>query len=428
MNTVSMVDGTYSKWYSNILGGIAFLALFDVKANGIVNMNVLPILFICLFLLVLVGAVKKQVKFQWSLISVLFILLYLLYAFYAIYTRNPHQAGVYFENKLSFVLLPILFSFRPTFDVKKAPLIYGWIFGCLSLIIVSFIHSVICYQNLLGDVGCFMASSFSFQNHPTYTTVFYTVAFFLSIYAWQNNVKGFTLFPMILIAGLLLFGIFLCLSLAGLLFFLLAVSSAIFLLIKRKWGVKWMIGAIVISPIILYSLIMGVPRIEGEWSNATWYAREYLKEPKTYVENCKPPHSGTQTRIIMWTVATEAFLDYPMGVGTGNVDEVLAHYQRKYHQEHMIEYQYNPHNQFLQTGLEIGVFGLLTLVGIILVPLMQGIRQKNYVLVLVAASLGFNCLFESMLQRQSGIFYYTFLILILSVTLVKFKQSPDDGS
>jgi O-antigen ligase len=173
---------------------------------------------------------------------------------------------------------------------------------------------------------------------------------------------------------------------------------------------------------------MGVPRIEGEWSNATWYAREYLKEPKTYVENCKPPHSGTQTRIIMWTVATEAFLDYPMGVGTGNVDEVLAHYQRKYHQEHMIEYQYNPHNQFLQTGLEIGVFGLLTLVGIILVPLMQGIRQKNYVLVLVAASLGFNCLFESMLQRQSGIFYYTFLILILSVTLVKFKQSPDDGS
>ncbi|HNR86161.1 MAG TPA: hypothetical protein PKN38_06085, partial [Taishania sp.] len=59
------------------------------------------------------------------------------------------------------------------------------------------------------------------------------------------------------------------------------------------------------------------------------------------------------------------------------------------------------------------VLGLLCLIGIIVYLMYIGIQQKNYLIILVALSLAFNCLFESMLQRQSGIFFYPFLFFIL---------------
>ncbi|MEZ4889182.1 MAG: O-antigen ligase family protein [Crocinitomicaceae bacterium] len=413
MNASAVESNKYAVWYPRIIGLIAFFALFDLKANAILKLNVLPILILGFLALVITGIVKKQLKFKLKPLAVLLIAFYVLYAIYAIYTRNPHQAGVYLENKLSFLILPLLFSFRPIFTIKKDAIIYGWIGGTLALFLASIVNGVACYLNSEANSSCFISSNFSFQYHPTYASVYYTVSFFLAYYAWKNKVKWFSGWATIAYMTVFFIAVFLCVSLAGMLFFMLALSVAVLLFIKNKWGKKWMIISMIVLPFMLYGIIKGVPRIEGEWSNAVWYAEQYMKEPRTYVEKCKPPHSGTQTRIIMWTVAYHACMHYPLGVGTGNVDEVLATYLRKYNQENMVEYQYNPHNQFLQTWLEIGVLGLLCLIGIIVYLMYIGIQQKNYLIILVALSLAFNCLFESMLQRQSGIFFYPFLFFIL---------------
>jgi Ca2+/Na+ antiporter len=69
----------------------------------------------------------------------------------------------------------------------------------------------------------------------------------------------------------------------------------------------------------------------------------------------------------------------------------------------------------LQTGLEIGIFGLLALLAPFVFALRYFKRSNNWLLLLVVGSLLFNMLFESMLQRQSGIVFYTiatcFLVL-----------------
>lgn len=421
MNVASMENNSYSKWYSAVLGSVFFLALFDLKGVGILKLNVLPILFLAITALVVTGAIKKQLRFQVDKLSIAFAAFYLLYVIYAVFTRHPDQASSYFENKLSFILLPVLFSFKPRFNVNYSPLIYGWVLGCVALCGVSFMHSYQCSQ--LGLPGAYVASLFSYVHHPTYSSFYYTTALFLAIYAYKNNIKGFTLIPTILVSGLLLFSIFLCISLAGLLFLMLAIAVSIFFWIGHKWGRTILVLSIVVSPFLLYGVIKAVPRLNGEWSNAMGHVNEYFKEPSTYVKNCRPPHEGTQTRIIMWTVASAACMDYPMGVGTGNVDEVLAFYQRKYNQADMVQYQYNPHNQFLQTWLEIGIFGLLILLTIIGLSVAKAIQTKNWLLLLVAGNLFFNCLFESMLQRQSGIFYYTIVLLILYQVKVEVTNS-----
>jgi O-antigen ligase len=90
--------------------------------------------------------------------------------------------------------------------------------------------------------------------------------------------------------------------------------------------------------------------------------------------------------------------------------------------------QYNPHNQFLQTGLEIGILGLLALLLVVGVSWRIARQHKNYLLMAVLTSLVLNSLFESMLQRQSGIVFYSFWICVLvmmSTPYLKEKVSEE---
>jgi len=75
---------------------------------------------------------------------------------------------------------------------------------------------------------------------------------------------------------------------------------------------------------------------------------------------------------------------------------------------------YNPHNQYLQIAAELGIIGLLLFLGILLYGIVWAISTKNWLLLLVIFSLAINCLFESMLQRQSGIVFYCFWICLFS--------------
>ena len=106
---------------------------------------------------------------------------------------------------------------------------------------------------------------------------------------------------------------------------------------------------------------------------------------------------------------------YPFGVGTGNVDEVLTNNLITLNQKELAKQEYNPHNQFLQTGIEIGWIGLLLLIAIVVVGIFYAFKFKNWLLLLIISNFAFNSLFESMLQRQSGIVVYTFLICALMV-------------
>jgi hypothetical protein len=114
-------------------------------------------------------------------------------------------------------------------------------------------------------------------------------------------------------------------------------------------------------------------------------------------------------------------MQHPFGVGTGNVDDHLSYRLTLYGQTEMAKkdgengIQYNPHNQFLQTAVEIGVIGLLLLVTLFGSTLRFAWRHRNYALLIMTAALVFNSLFESMLQRQSGIVFFSFWICLLIV-------------
>jgi O-antigen ligase len=149
--------------------------------------------------------------------------------------------------------------------------------------------------------------------------------------------------------------------------------------------------------------------------------KSYVAHPSKFVEGKNEGLSGDQVRLVMWTVSVKAWSNNPLGVGTGNVDECLSKELKRIGQNELAklgenrEIRYNPHNQFLQIGLEIGILGLIVFLYTMVSAIRRGLFHQNWFLILLVSCLLFNCLFESMLQRQTGIVFFTFWICLLSV-------------
>lgn len=409
INSSLMQDNktNFARFYEGYLGLFALVLLVAPK--------LIALLFIGFIPLIIVGMKKKELHFQLRLLSVLWMALYVGYLAYSLATRHPDLAGRYIENKLSFLLLPLMLSFRLKEVLSFRYLVYGFLLGTGFLLIESFVGSFICYARPGSDIHCFLASEFSRRHHPSYTSVYYITAIAFLWYGYQQRFAGFRMWIVAAGTALLVVASGLCLSLAGILYLFAAIGAVFLWMIYRSFG-KWIaLVAAAITPVLLYICIVTIPYVHGEWANAKGFADEYVKDPDTFVKNKHYPMSGTEVRLVMWTVSAKVSGDYPLGVGTGNVDEVLTTYLNRMGQNELAKQEYNPHNQYLQTAIELGWAGLLLLISILAVGCVEAFRNRNAILLLVVTNLAFNMLFESMLQRQSGIVFYPFIICLLYI-------------
>lgn len=401
---------------------LAFFAAVMIVVPHFVAIAILP-----LVVFVIIGSVRKHLQFKLSPIGVLFLLLYLSYAIGTIYTNNTDIASKYLEYKLSFIIFPILFFFpfrKGGFSLQK--LILGLIIGVTLIGIYGFYNSLGCYLD--GGTSCFFTVIISPIHHPTYLVAFMMLAMGGSWMGYQKKWAGYKLSWIIPFTFFVLIYHILTQSLAGILFMLLIIASLILVFIFKKWGRIAGLVSCSLVPIVLYLIVNFVPYIEGEFNHAKWYADIYISNPSEFVSSRVSPMTGTEQRLVMWTVAAEEFSSNIMGAGTGNVDDVLGARLRALDKDTLADKQFNPHNQYLQTGVEIGIIGLLILISIILYGFYFAIKQRNWLLFILVANIAFNCLFESMLQRQSGIVFYTFWMCIFAVIEYKKPNETSDSN
>lgn len=398
---------TFGKWYSVYLGLFIFTLLLQPK---------LAALFFIMFVpLAVIGFKKKFLQFKINPFTLLFVVLYLLYAFYCLFTRNSDLANKYLEYKLSFVVFPILFLFVPRQKLSVEIPVIGVLLATCVLFVAGLSSSISLFLERNRDVDYLFASYFSNIHHPSYASVYFTVALFLGFYAYRMQFKWMSLWLLLVLTFVNCLGIIFCMSLAGILFFMLACGFVVLYWIYRKWGKGIAFTFLLVLPMVLITLVTFTPQLNSEWQNAKQNADEYLADSDAFIRNKKYPMSGSEVRLVMWTASAKVFADYPMGVGTGNVDEVLTAYLNRLDQTELAKQNYNPHNQFIQTGIEIGIFGCLILILILILALRIGIKHRNWLLILCVGNLFFNMLFESMLQRQSGILFFVMGFCLLTV-------------
>ena len=398
--------------YQLSLGLIALLMAFLPK------MVVLG--FIFMFASIIFGIKNKQVKFHVDSVLLSFTLLYVAYLIGCIFTDNADAAGKYLEYKLSFILVPLLFSFRPKFNVNLAFPIIGLSIGIMASSLLGILKAISIYSETKIAFTSFTSSNICID-HPTYFAAMTTVSIAGIWFLHKNKFAGFTgnwVFIYLVFALCML-----CLSyaMAGILFLLLVTSWIILRWIYTKINRWFFLSLLIIFPILLFFSITNVSGFKDELTNSMEALKSFATDPNKFVEGKNEALSGDQVRLVMWTVSVNAWSKNPWGVGTGNVDECLSRELKRIGQNELAtlgdnrEIRYNPHNQFLQIGLEIGVLGLFIFLYGMISAVRRGLTSKNWFLILIVSCLLFNSLFESMLQRQTGIVFFTFWICLLSV-------------
>ncbi len=390
--------------------------------------------FLAMFVIVVFGLVKKQFFFQFDSVLTAFVLLYIIYVVGAFFTHNSAAAGKYLEYKLSFILMPFLFSFRPKFAFKLSFPIIGLSLGILAVSIWGIAKAIAVYSVTHYALTAFTASNICID-HPTYFAAFTMVSMAGIWYLHKIKSPGFTgkwIFLYLLFAIVMLF---LSYAMAGILFFILLVSFLILRWIYIKIN-KWIaISLLVFSPFMLYFTVTNIPAFKDEINNSVVAFKNYISNPSDFIQGEEGVPSGDKVRLIMWTVSAKAWWKHPFGVGTGNVDEYLSLELKAAGQKELAqkdenhEIRYNPHNQFLQTGLEVGLLGIFTFLFMLIFSIRKGFKTQNWLLVLVVSCLIFNCFFESILQRQTGIVFFTFwicLLVIHSKSILQIQLNPQN--
>lgn len=364
---------------------------------------------------------QKAVKFQWNKIFSAIVALYLVFAIGTFFTHNPGIAGGILSKKLSLLVFPLIFALQKKETFQLKPFVLAFIAGLLVVLTLGFIHSYQFYLETEYLNGSFTSSVFSYIHHPTYLAVLLTMSIFFFRIGVKAGWKGFNTWTTLFWIAFLCFIQFIIFSFAGVLFHFAVLAYLTLSYLKKKLpGIAFLIVLAAIAA-LPFGAYFGVTRVRNEVNNTLTDLKIYLSDPEHIYEQAKIAPHGNNIRILMWTTSFQQFSEHPMGTGTGNFDEVMGGRLREKGLDEIAKVEYNSHNQFLQLAVEVGIFGLLCLMMILVLLFRMGIRYKNELLIWIGLNFVFNAFFESMLQQQSGIVFYI-LSICIGILLVQQNQ------
>jgi len=386
-------------------------------------------LFCLLFLVIVIaGIVKKELTFKFNgiLLGVALFLPY--YSLYAMNAIDPQEAMFGIEKKLSFVLFPLVFSFVPTFYLNKRFLENGFLISLFLMLFACYLGAFFNYEEHNYNAAYLFSSHFSgLFHHPTYVSVFCALGIFMLFKRWE---APRTMREHLLSAVGILFLLYTHVhleSLSGLLFAVLLMACLVGYWLFKKQGWTLLIGVFTLGMLVSYLGIYFIPSLLSNVSDSVSFVTNYVKDPYAYTHLPRGEIRGNDARLILWTASAEILLEHPNGVGVGNLPTTMEVKLLEYGQVNLAKEHLNPHNQFFHTAVETGWIGFLWLLGMLISMLWYGWKYKQGILILVVCAFAFNSLFESMLERQSGIVFWLLWSCLFIGIYPAFKNQPNES-
>ena len=352
--------------------------------------------------LVLIANWSPKKTMSRSMIGLL--VLYATMAFGLIFSEDPVSSQRYLEIKLSFLVFPLVWWLGPNHDKKWIDrVLWCFVLATSGFAVYSFGEAFITYL-ASGDSSEFIYRKLSNAYHPTYQAAYgcFSIGILLNWLMkgqnkWQWLKIGLSVLLSVYVGLLASKAGILCL--AALLMFLAFHQARD----KHKRKLVWLhAGLLAVLMVSILSAPKSSIRFEKVIADATGQG------------DAKIATSSSHVRLVAWRSAVEVMLEKPFGVGTGDVKAALT---EKYVEQGEIfagAKQLNAHNQFLQSGVEHGWWGMFLLLGVCVLALLEAIRMKNRLLTILILICGFNMLFESFLELQAGIVFFCFFLTLLS--------------
>ncbi len=346
----------------------------------------------------------RKLKFKHLKLEIIFYVSFLLMHIVSIlYTDNLLEGLNLIKKRLLLVIIPLVLYFNVkqfNYRVIFSTFVLSMFILCLYTNINSLLHSTnyndYFVQNVRFDYSNLMMRSV----HPPYFALLLNITISLLLYDMI-----FLKRKHIIIKGLLIVyfshNLLLLTSQMGLISLIILVF--IYLLtfnLKLPWRI------IFVLIICLSSFIL--------WKNKDVYLEKYYsKENYNFVANrlINFFENGDPIREENWVSYVNVFQkNIFFGVGIGDaIDEV-----QKYRDISKWNYQNeaNAHNQYLEELVHFGLIGISFII-FILILLIRAIKERDILFVSILLLLTMAMTTESLLNRQLGIFIFSFFIFLL---------------
>jgi O-antigen ligase len=398
-----------------VLTSLIPISLF-LKA-GFVSFSVLWFFAICLY------NYRSDLKRQFYTNYILYfpILLFLLYLFGLSFSDNLDGVMDVLLRKIHFILIPL------GFIVVNKQINHKYLQAILAIFLAGcLVSSFVCYAFAIFNVITYRSWIF----HTTHQDYYYFFSYLLtgSINISPIYLSMYCNFALLVVfhTPLIKSRIYKVMIILYLIIFILMIGAAtgIFCMcvIASLW--TFIVGRNKIF-IVIWVACAAIVLL------AATFNPSLIKQKKVDVFKFNYPNEDgqlqphTADKILIWSAAIEAIKQNPIsGYGTGDGQTAL---EKTYSERGMaweIRNSLNPHQEFLSTTLDLGVFGLGCIVAMLFVPLIQAIRTKDIFAVgfLVIVTLFFFS--ESVLQRQKGIVFFSYFYSLIFCHLNSNRIEP----
>lgn len=379
----------------------------------------------CAILIVLSWLITFDYKTKWQNIRAqplywLFACFTILYIAGYFWSANKSEAATSIGVKVSVFIFPLIFAslkynYKQTKIVLQCLLTGLITVGSFMLVRAFFTEphdgvNVWTYQELCRGIM-----------HPSYLSLYYVTGImicFHGILLRDVPMKK----KMIAVAFVLFFCvmIFMLASKTGLISLLIVFLFYICYAVIR-FKRYFVAGAAVIALVIGFFIALSVfPGLKERITNLTGMMNTQGPIDPASTES-------NRVRILIWQQDLQLVSENPlMGVGTGDVqDELMARYQSA-GMTGAYEKKLNAHSQFFQTGIALGLPGMVTLFGIFLGAFTIAVRRRFGFAALLSCLILFNFVPESMLQMQAGTFlmgfFFAFILFAADTAVLSPKQ------
>lgn len=363
---------------------------------------------------------RKRPVFSWS--NTLLFLLSLLYLASLWWTSDPERGQFEIEVKLSLFIFPVFFSLLSFSKSEVKWILLSFIMGLLLAVPIDFYRA---YQ-LFSETQNF--ESFFYDNlsrpvHPGYLSMY--INFGLIVLLKDLLKPSLQLFNrkwiyLIAIALLSAFNIFLFAKIGIIAMFVILAIGLTYFVIKTKQWIK-------VSLIVLGLTLTGFIVVQS-----SAYVRNTIKE---VVENMSyeegqggiKAQGSTSLRWVVWDSSISLIKEEPLkGYGLGGTQAALVRQYEIDEQPFALARKLNCHNQYLQTTLTVGVFGLLLLLASLFTAIYAGFRRNGLILVGFCLLVMTHFSVESVLKVQAGtMFFGLFFCLLVTFYLQKVPESEN---
>ncbi|MBL7886376.1 MAG: O-antigen ligase family protein [Flavobacterium sp.] len=376
---------------------------------------------------------KENLHFTKSFVFL--VAIYALMVLSLLWTLDLKMSVKALSKTLPFVVIPLIFSLTPkTNQETKNKILNGFAYGFFVYALGCLTRAVVRYFITQTPTVFFYHELVSFDVNAIHVSVYMSVAFFTFLI--KENKKSIDK-----IALVVLFIMIVLLSSKNIiiLFFLLFFAYVFF---QSKWKIT-IKKVLLILPILFicvfafYGKIKNRFLIEIESNKTEKTINNEISGPQGLVYNVSVKDAWTkdqfqhndyfpglalrvyQARIFKEMISEDN--SYLTGYGINATDERIA--QKRVEHNLYPEYEkFNFHNQYIQFFAELGLFGFLFLLILVLINLKNAINSKDFVHFSFAILMISLFLTESFLARQRGVvFFVTLYCLFNSVGVQKDK-------